>query len=167
MIALALIALAAATHIQIVDEVVAVPPGEWRYVELGLKQRPGLIAADFETRGSSPAIRLLLVRREDLDRLRDEPATLALAATAPGASGLIRYHVRIPGSYLVVMDNRASEDQPAEVHLRVSLDFGGRLEPHVTTLSPTRQLAVIAISFAVFFAIVSYSARRLLRGIKQ
>jgi hypothetical protein len=52
------------------------------------------------------------------------------------------------------------------VHLRITLDFSRR-GPTVTRLSPQRQLAVIAISFAVFFGIVTFSARRLLRNLKR
>jgi hypothetical protein len=54
------------------------------------------------------------------------------------------------------------------VRLRVSLDFSPRrLGPEVTRLSPERQLAVIVISFAVFFGIVAYSGRKLLRAIRR
>ena len=70
------------------------------------------------------------------------------------------------GQYAVVIDNRLGGLEAA-AHLRVSLDFGGRPGPEVTRLSPGRQLTVIAITFAVFFAIVSYSARRLLQGIRR
>jgi hypothetical protein len=54
------------------------------------------------------------------------------------------------------------------VRLKISLDFAPRPQgPEVTRLSPRRQLTVILISFAVFFAIVSYSARRLLGAIRR
>jgi hypothetical protein len=52
------------------------------------------------------------------------------------------------------------------VHIRVWLDFARR-GPVVTQLSPERQLTVIAISFLVFFGIVTYSARRLLRTMRR
>jgi hypothetical protein len=90
-----------------------------------------------------------------------------MAATTPGASGRIRYRVRTPGDYVVVIDNRGGDARPAEARLRVALDFELQSGPEVTLLSPGRQFAVILISFAVFFGIVSYSARRLLRGIRH
>jgi len=37
----------------------------------------------------------------------------------------------------------------------------------MTRLSPRRQLVVILLSFATFFGIVTWSARRLLRGIRR
>jgi hypothetical protein len=53
------------------------------------------------------------------------------------------------------------------VRLLVSEDFSG--PPVVTAryLSPGRRLTVIVVSFAFFFAIVSFSARKLLRAMKD
>ena len=39
--------------------------------------------------------------------------------------------------------------------------------PLVIRLPRERQLTVIVVSFAVFFGIVTYSARRLLRGMRR
>jgi len=63
------------------------------------------------------------------------------------------------------VDNRAA--QPSDVHLRISLEFGGSPGPAVTRLSAPRQITVILMSFAVFFGIVSFSARRLWRAVKR
>jgi hypothetical protein len=48
----------------------------------------------------------------------------------------------------------------------IKLDFA-RHGPTVTQLSSRRQLTVVLIRFAVFFAIVSFSARRLLRAVRR
>jgi hypothetical protein len=170
MIPLSLILLAASTHIDLVNEVVRIPAGDWRYVEVGLKQRPAFVSADYTVEPGSGEVRLALVERDQLDRLPAKPGDGApdgaLAITAAGRSGRLRYRVRVRGEYAVVIDNRLGAGAAA-AHLRVSLDFGGRPGPEVTRLSPARQLTVIAITFAVFFAIVSYSARRLLQGIRR
>lgn len=166
MIPVALLLLAA-THVDLVDEVFRIPAAEWRYVELGLRQKPAFVSADFEVRSGSPRVRLALMRREDLDRMRGDRPYGVLIATDPAPSGRLRFQVREPGEYVLVIDNRSDTDHPAEAHLRVALDFGAQTGPAVTRLSPQRQLTVIAISFAVFLGIVSYSARRLLRGIKR
>lgn len=166
MIPLALL-LFAATHVDLVDEVYRIPAGEWRYVEVGLRQRPALVSADFEVQSGSQRVRLALMRRDDLDRMRDDRPYGVLAATEPAATGELRYPVRVLGDYVVVIDNRGDTDHPAAARLRVALDFGVPPGPEVTRLSPARQMTVIALSFAVFFGIVSYSARRLLRGIKR
>lgn len=167
MIPLALLLLAAASHVDLVDEAFRIPAGEWRYVELGLRQQAAFVSADFEVQSGSQQVRVALMRRDDLERLRDGQPHGVLAASEPAATGRLRYQVRVPGDYVVVIDNRADPDHPAEAHLRVSLDFGGRPGPEVTRLSPGRQIAVIAISFAVFLGIVSFSAQRLLRGIRH
>lgn len=75
-------------------------------------------------------------------------------------SGL-RYQVRQAGVYQVLVDNRANP-HPAQVRLRVWLEL-----PPAETLSRGRQLGVILSSFAVFFGIVTWSARRLLRNLRQ
>lgn len=167
MIPVALLLVAASTHVDLVDEVYRIPAGQWRYVPLELRQRPAFVAANFEVRSGSPHLRLALMRREDLERMRNDDPYGVLAATDAAASGRLRYPVRVAGDYVIVIDNRTSSNQAAEAHLHVALDFGGQPGPEVTRLSPQRQMVVIAISFAVFFGIVSYSARRLLRHINR
>jgi hypothetical protein len=157
---------AASTHLQLIDEVVRVPAGNWRYVEVALKQRTAFISADYQVKTGSPHIRLALLRRDDLERMRTGLPEGALAVTQQAPSGGIRYRVPERGVYVVLIDNRAST-RTAAAQLRVSLDFGPHPGPPVTRLSPQRQITVIAISFAVFFAIATYSARRLLRGMRQ
>ena len=167
MILLALLLLAASSHVELINERISIAPGERRVIELGLKQHPALVAADFQVEPAPGRIRLLIMRREDLGRLRDESTADVLAATSPGPAGRIRYRVRTPGDYVVVMENRAGAGPAVETRLRIALDFEMQSGPEVTRLSPLRQFVVIVVSFAVFFAIVSYSARRLLRGIRR
>jgi hypothetical protein len=64
-----------------------------------------------------------------------------------------------------VVDNRGRP--AANVHLRIRLDFGLAPELAVRRLSPGRQLTVIALSCAFFFGVVTYSARRLLKGLRR
>lgn len=167
MIPVAILLLAATTHVDLVDEVYRIPAGQWRYVELGLQQKPAFVAADFEVQSGSHQIRLALLRRDDLERLRAEEPAGVLAATNPGGSGKLRYQVRTPGEYALVLDNREDSEHAAVAHLHVSLDFGRNSGPAVTRLTPFRQIIVVAFSFAVFFGIVGYSTRRLLRGIQR
>ena len=162
---LALFLLAASsTSVALVDELYEIPANEWRYVEVSLQQQPALISADYRAEAGVKDVRLALLRREDLERLRGDRAHGWLAETETGPSGRLRFRVRDPGEYAIVVDNRGGEG-PASVHLRVSLDFDQGGGPDVTTLSPRRQLAVILISFAAFFGIVTWSARQLLRSI--
>ena len=167
MIPVALLVMAAATRVDLVDETIRIPAAEWRYVELKLHQKPALVSADVDVLSGPARVRLALMHREDLDRLRAGRPYSVLAATEPEASEKLRFAVRKPGDYVVVVDNRMDGNQPVTAHLRVSLDFGEPPGPEVTRLSPQRQAAVIAISFAVFFGIVTFSARRLLRAVKR
>jgi hypothetical protein len=167
MIPVALILWAATTHVDLVDDVYRIPAGQWRYVELGLRQKPAFVAADFEVKSGPHEVRLALMRREDMERLREDRPSGVLATTDPAGSGRLRYQVQAAGEYILLIDNREGRDRPAEAHLRVALDFGAEPGPAVSRLSVPRQITVIAISFAVFFAIAGFSARRLLRGINR
>jgi hypothetical protein len=161
MIALAcFLALAAATRVDLVDEVYSIPADKWHYVDVGLKQRPALVLARFDSPDSA-SVRLALMRREDMEHLFDGLPYGVVNEVGPGRSGTLR--ARVPrGDYVVVVDNRENSGRPATVHLRVWLDFSGG--PAKTQISPERQLAVIVISFAVFFGIVGYSMSRLWRS---
>jgi hypothetical protein len=163
-----LLLLAASTAddvVALVDEVYQIPANEWRYVELGLNQKPALVHAQYQVDSGSPKVRLALMRREDLERLRAGVPHGVIEETEPAASGSFKPHARGPGDYVVVVDNPS--DAASAVHLRIWLDFGVSPGREVTQISPQRQLVVILLSFATFFGIVTWSARRLLRGIKR
>ena len=167
MIALAcMLALAASSRVELVDEVYQIPANEWRYVELGLKQRPAFVDAHYEVRSGPPEVRLALVRGAELERMRREQPHGVLAVTRPGQSGSLEYGVQRPDDYAIVVDNRDGE-RAAAVHLRIWLDFARRRNPEVGTLPPERQFVVILVSFAVFFAVVTWSAQRLLRFVRR
>lgn len=160
MILLAWLLLQAVTSVQLVDEVYVIPADDWRYVELGLNQKPALVIARFDVSPPSQKARLALMVRDDLERLQSGQPHSDLAATPYLTQGSLVYNVPAAGDYVMVVDNRG---QPAaQVRLRVRLDF-----PAVTRLSRDKQLTVILISFATFFAIVTWSARRLLRNIRR
>ncbi len=156
--------LAAPTSVELVDEVYQIPASQWRYVDLTLKQQPALVSATFQVLTGSPQARIALMRGQDLERLRGGQSHGVLAVTPLASSGNLSYYASSPDDYAVVVDNHAA--QPSAIHLRISLEFGASPGPVVTRLPPRRQLTVILISFAVFFGIVTFSARRLWRAIK-
>lgn len=153
-----LVLLAISGGVELVDEVYQVPAADWRYVDLGAMRRPAIVKAFFSVE-SGPNVRLMLMTRSDLDRMSNGETYAPLRAIASHAGGF-DYRVRPPGDYVVVLENAALENranpQPASVHLRILLDYGD-----ATQLSPERRLTVIAISFAVFFGLVSFSAAKL------
>lgn len=156
--------LAASTSVELADEVYRIPPHNWRYMELGLNQRPALVNARFEVDEGPPRVRLALMSRSDLDRMRAGAPRSPLAMSPPGPSGRVFSVVPQAGNYVLVVENRGAA--AAVVHLRVVLDFSGRRSFTVTQISPERRAVVIGISMLVFLAIVTYSARRLLRNLR-
>lgn len=156
--------LLGSTRVELVDEVYTIPPAEWRYVQVELKQTPVAVHCDFQVLAKGAPVRVALLSRTDLERLRADQPHGFLAATPPESGGAFTYGLHRPGEYAVVVDNRALH-APVRVHLRISLDFSDRPAGGAGSLSPQRRLAVILISFAVFFGIVTWSARKLLRAI--
>lgn len=163
MIALAwILALTAATRIDLVDEVYSIPADKWHYVDVGLKQQPALVLAHYDA-PQNAAVRLVLMRREDMEHLFEGYPYGVVAQAGPGRAGTLR--ARVPaGDYVLVLDNSDSHGVPATVHLRVWLDFS--TAPAVTEISPARRLVVILISFAVFFAIAGYSMSKIWKSFK-
>jgi hypothetical protein len=157
--------MASAAAVDLVNESYEIPAGEWRYVDVPVQHKPALISAEYRSERRHQDIRLALMRRDDLERLRADRPHGWLAATESGRSGRLHYLVHDPGGYAVIVDNRSGE-RSANVRLRVWLDFADA-GPPVTQLSPRRQLTVIAVSFAVFFGIVTWSARRLLHSLRK
>jgi len=160
-----LVVLAASTSVELADEVYHIPPRNWRYMELGLRQRPALVNARFEVDEGSPRVRLELMNHDELGRLQDGLAPVLLSATPAGSNGRLFFDLLHAGDYVLVVENRGPAE--AMVHLRVLLDFSGRHSLTVTQISPERQAVVVGLSLAVFLAIVAYSARRLLRAIRR
>jgi hypothetical protein len=160
-----ILAVGAANTVNLVDEVYKIPakPG-WRYFELGLKQRPARVLAEFECRSGEQRVRLALMRRDDLERMRSTVPYGVIAETELSGGGKIDYPLQHPGDYVLVVDNQSQA--PSDVLVRIRLDFSHERGPRVTRISPERQLSVIILSFAFFFSVVTFSARRLLRSVR-
>jgi len=149
--------LAAATRVDLVDEVYSIPADKWHYVDVGLNQQAALVLAHFDAPDRS-AVRLLLMRRADMENMFEGLPYGIVRETGQGHSGTLRAEAA-PGDYVVVVENHDSRGRPATVHLHVWLDFARA--PALAQISPQRQLAVILISFAVFFGIVGWSGRKI------
>jgi hypothetical protein len=162
-----LLMLAASSRVELVDDVYEIPSAEWRYVEVSLKQHPVLVGCDYRVEKDGGPVRIMLLSQANLLKLRRGIPYEMMAATGLGPVGTLRFRMRQPGEYAVVVDNPSARGGPSKVRLRVFLDFSARGGPGVQTLSRGRKLLVILISFAVFFSIVTVSARRLLRGIRD
>jgi hypothetical protein len=159
MIAALFLLLAAFARVDLVDEAFEIPAHDWRYVPRALTTQPAMVDCAFQSDRPDAQVRVVLLGRADLSAWRMGRDHEEIATTPAAARGTLRVAVHDPETYVAV-ENRGR--QPARVHLRVFLEL-----PRVRYLSRSRQLAVIVISFGVFFAIVSFSARKMLRGIRK
>jgi hypothetical protein len=153
-----LLLLAAASRAELVDRVFDIPAAQWRYWDHPLNEEPALLGCEYLCDTRDSRVRVVLVSHEELNAWLAGHEHDEIAATEPGARGSLRLAVHEPDAY-VVIDNRGPK--AARVRLRVYLE-----EPPVRYLSRQRQLAVILISFGMFFAIVTLSARKLLKAMR-
>lgn len=164
MSAAVLVVLLAPASQTLTDEVFQIPAKEWRYVEVAVKQVPATVDCDFHVISGADGVRVVLVNAEGLDDWKQGTREAAGARTLARQGGFRRV-VSVPDEYAVIVENGGRGE--ASVRLRVSLDSSGRGQPQARYLSAERRLAVIAISATVFFAIVSYSAKKLLGAIRS
>jgi hypothetical protein len=153
--------LAASTSVELVDHTYQIPANDWSFFDLGLMQRSALVKAGFAVE-AGPPVQLLLMEQADLERLNRGETHGMVLSTAVGPDGRLEVRIGKPGDYVVVVENRSGRAETSKVRLRVAIDFA-----EATQLSPQRQLTVVAISFAVFFGIVTYSAHRLWQAVKR
>jgi|HubBroStandDraft_4_1064222.scaffolds.fasta_scaffold37618_3 hypothetical protein len=159
MIAALLFLLATSLRADRIDETFEIPAHDWRYVPRPLIEQPAMVDCVFQSDRSDARVRLVLLSLADLNAWRLGREHGEIAATPAGAHDALRMSVHDSDTY-VAIENRAPK--PVRVRLRVFLE-----QPNARYLSRGRQLAVIAISFGVFFAIVSLSARKLLKAVRK
>lgn len=156
--------LASPASVELLDETSTIAAGKWNfYPSMKLRQLPARVIANFDVLSPTGEVRLAMLLHQDTERLFKESPHGVLAATEPGRTGVLRYRVPHPDDYDIVVDNRSGAHD-VTVRVRVSLDFSPT-GPEAATASPVRQFVVISISFVFFFAVVTYSARRILRAI--
>ena len=88
-----------------------------------------------------------------------------LAVVARSNGGAFRHIVEVQGQYAVVVENERGAPA-AVVSLDVSTDINPNSGAVARELPAGRRLAVILVSFALFFAMVAWSAAKLMRAMK-
>jgi hypothetical protein len=157
-----LLLLLVSERVLLMDDVYAIPPGDWRYVEVGLKQRAATVQCDFEVQSGGSGVRVALVTRGELDRFRRGRSHDVLGTTNYERSGRLRVRVPGPGEYALVVDNRMEGRGRARVALRVFLDFAAQPPQQARTLPPARRWLVVSASVLFFLAITWWAGRKLL-----
>ena len=160
-----LLVLAAFTDVRVVDQTYQIPPNNWRYVDaadwraaaVDWRDSPVTVHAAFAVE-AGPTVRVLMLEREHLDELRQGAAPAPVATTPFGRGGMLTARTGSPADSVLVIENRGSPET-AIVHLRVTLDSW-----NAAVVSPERKLWVIGLSFAFFFATITYSAAKLRRA---
>ena len=157
MVAALLLLMTAFLSVDLIDEKFEIPASDWRYVPRPVTADPAVVDCVFVADRTDAQVRLVLLSQADLNAWRVGQDHEEIATTPVGPRGVLRVSLHDPDAYMAI-ENRGR--QPAGVRLRVFLEH-----PNVRLLSRGRRLAVILISFGVFFTIVIFSARRLLKAI--
>ena len=155
--------LATPAAVELLDEIPTIAAGKWNFYPVNLRQQPARVDASFDVESKTGEVKLALLTHADAQRLFEEMPHGVLAATGAGRHGSLSFRVPRTGDYDIVVDNRDG-NHDVSVRVRASLEFGAP-EPAAVTPSRTRQLTVVLLSFAFFFGVVTYSARRILRAI--
>ncbi len=143
---------------------VTLEPGDFRWVDVTVRKIPAEVDCSYQVVRGDASVHVELLPKSELrafSRGRDHDT---MAMTPDGRSGKFRRIVDEPGHYIVVLEN-AQRSRPATILLDVETNFNPSADV-AQTLPPARRLTVIAVSFAVFFATVAWSGRRLLRAMR-
>jgi hypothetical protein len=152
------------SNVKVVDQTYQVPPNNWRYIdsadwrypELQWQNTPAIVRATYIVESGAP-VRLMLLDRAGLDGLRRGEPPMPLRQTGISSAGVVIQRAASPNDCILVLENRGSA-ATAVVHLFVTVDSWNAAE-----LSPQRKLAVLAISFCVFFGMLGYAGAKLWR----
>jgi hypothetical protein len=138
-------------------------PGGWRWIPFTIRQIPTEVDCRFEVLKGNPSVHVELLPMSEFRQFNRGRRHDTLAESPDAASGEFRRIVEERGEYAVVIVN--ARNAPAAT---VSLDVSTDLNPGAgiaTELPAGRRLAVILISFAVFFTTVTWAGSKLMRAV--
>lgn len=141
-------------------------PGDFRWIPFTVRQTPAAVDCHFKVLEGNPTVHVELMPMSEF-RLFDSGRDYEkLAVTPDGRDGEFRRIIDMSGRYAVVVVNEKS-GRPVTVSLQVRTTLNPAASDVARMLSPERRLTVILISFGFFFATVTWSARRLIRGMRH
>jgi hypothetical protein len=141
-------------------------PGEYRHLEFTVRQVPTEVECKFHVLDGDDSVGLELLPRSELVRYELRREHVTLAVFPPSRDGAIRLLVNDPGRYVVAVKNRR-EARTATVTMELATDVNPNSDVVAQELPPAKRMAVIAISFLMFFSMVAFSGYKLLRALPR
>jgi hypothetical protein len=156
---LALLLLAAAAQVEIVEQSTEVPPADWKARRFSMR-KPGVVEVTYRVTKGGAGVRLALIARRDEARVELRREHTEFAATGFAREGTLHARLDEPGEYSVLVDNRLETQRAATVSFKGLISYDAP-RPQVRTLSTGRKIAVIGSSLTLFFGICLFAGRRL------
>ena len=108
-----------------------------------------------------------LARGDQVERLLQGRPPRLLRTTDYAREGGLRYLVREPGDYVVILDNAMEGRGPVTADVRVELDYESAEAQEPRMLPPPRRRMVVAISLVSFSAIAGYAGWLVLGAVRR
>jgi hypothetical protein len=137
-------------------------PGEYRWLPFTVQRIPTAVDCRFRVLEGGATVHMEIMPSAEFRRFSHGREYEPLAAAPDGRTGEIKRLVDKRGEFAVVVENE-SRGPAALVDLEVSTNLNPP-DAQARVLSPERRLAVILISFGIFFGLVTWSGWRLWRG---
>ena len=139
---------------------------QYSWTDFEITQVPAEVECRFAVLKGNPTVHLELLRTSEFRRFDRGHKYEILALSPVSRGGAFRKMIRTPGLYTLMALNE--KGAPAAI---VSMDETTNLNPMgsvtATELPPHRRLAVILISFALFFSIVTWAGLKMLKAIRN
>jgi hypothetical protein len=158
-----ILATGASNYLTLFDEIVRIPRGQWRAINVSLHQRPAQVQCRYQVVRGSSNVRAVLMSREDVTRFQQGQDYHVMSLTAADRKGELRHIISRPGDYIVLIEND-SKGSPSYVQLHLGLEFNRYTSFEPLTVSPRRRSVIIAVSLLLFALIGAWSGWRLLRA---
>ena len=160
MILLALMLLAADARVALVDDLVRVPPAQWRAIDVLLKQRGAVVECRYSVERGGSGVRVALMSRADSERFGAGRSHRPLISLPYQRNGWFRHPVSEPGEYRLVIDNRMEGRGAAIVRVQLNAAFNDPLL-RIRELPAGRRAQVVIISLGLFALITMWAAWRI------
>jgi len=140
--------------------------GEFQWIDFRVNQVPTEVDCRFRVVRGDPTVHMELLSVQEFDQLNRGDTHATLAVSNDGKAGRIRRLLDWRGRYIVAIVNKRGA-RPALVSFELRTDVNPNAQVSARELSPERRMAVIAISFGIFFAIVAFCGWKMMRAVSS